>query len=140
VDTTTIASLLTEYGWSCTAESDSVVTSRFLFDETELLVVVQWATPWLRLSIPHLFANLEPNKDAQFWHVISRLNFEARFVRFALSQQEQLGIYADLYADDGNLPFKQFEVALDAICYFAETAHNQLWALSATREDINSDV
>jgi hypothetical protein len=140
VDTSRISAHFAEYGWSSTIQSDSVVTAQFSLDNADLLVVIQWSEAWLRFSIPHLMPIEEADQTSEIWAKLLKLNYETRLVRFAVSRQEQLGIYADLYLANGDVNFNEFEVTLDALCYFAETAHDQIWKLSQTSVDEKPDA
>jgi len=130
VNVSTIQSHFASYGWSCALETELVVTAGFSIGDVDTLIVVQWADPWIRFSIPHLMPIATEKTTPETLTKLLLLNYETRLARFAISPDGLLGIYADLCVMDDEFTYTDFEVALDSLCYFAETAHNRVWDLS----------
>jgi hypothetical protein len=58
----------------------------------------------------------------EFARLLLKLKHQSRLVRFAIDDRDHLTLCLDLHAESG-LDYAQFEVALDALTYSAETAH-----------------
>jgi hypothetical protein len=125
MDIATVETYLKQYGWEFEQTEDDVIITDFAAGEAHFLVAIQLAAPWLRLCIPAYLPTPADDRWPEVAKLLFRLNHQSRMVRFAADDHDQLTLCADLYTE-GDLDYAQFEIALDALTYVAETAHPHL--------------
>ncbi len=117
---------LQQYGWAYEKvdEEPDVLVTEFVTKSEDLrfLVIIQWAHPWIRLRIPVYAPLPAPDEQAIFFKRLLQSNYASRWVFFALDSHERLTLCVDLFAEE-DLAYEQFEVALTALAYVAETAY-----------------
>ncbi len=125
MDIVAIESYLKQYNWDFErTEADTIITG-FVADEAHFLVVIQLVAPWLRLSVP-AYLPLPANESwPEVAKLLFKLNHQSRMIRFGMDDHDQLTLSVDLYTEEG-LEYFQFEIALDALTYIAETVHPHL--------------
>jgi len=125
MDIAMIETYLQQYDWEFERAENNVLVTGFATEETRFLVVIQMAIPWLRLSVPAYLPLPTGAVWPDFARLLLKLNHQSRLVRFAMDDSEHLTLCLDLYTESG-LDYAQFEVALDALTYVAETAYPYL--------------
>ena len=126
----TIEGYLKKYGWEFHQSEDDVILTDFMSEDIEavFLVVIQLASPWLRLSIP-AYLPLQTDKPClDLCQQILKMNYLSRQVYFALGNSNEFILCTDLYVGSG-LVYETFEIALDSLTYVAETAYTPLMNL-----------
>jgi hypothetical protein len=128
--------LLQMYGWRPTSVEHGFLTATFMTEDeaAAFLILIQSEGNWVRLSIPVYL----PQATEHDWPALSelalRLNNESHLARFVLAPDRTLQPVADVYAEN-ELDYEPFEVALDTLCYLAESAHPRLLAVAASQPD-----
>src|SRR5688500_6059674 len=112
------------YGWRPTSVEHGFLTVTFMTEDqaAAFLILIQPEGNWVRLSIPLYL----PQATEHDWPTLSELalhlNNESHLARFALAPDRTLQPVAVVYAEN-ELEYGPFEVALDTLCYLAESAH-----------------
>ncbi len=133
MDNSLIQTFLTRYGWSYEkTESGSLATS-FVSANADIgfLIVITVDPPWLRFTIPVYMALPLMDNRAVVAERLLKLNARTRLVRFALHETDQIILCSDLPCMP-ELAYEQFEVALDTLCYIAETSYPFVAGIIAT--------
>jgi hypothetical protein len=121
---------LTTYGWTPSASEENTLLVTFLSDDEAAAfpITIQVEDAWVRMTIPVFL----PEAPAETWPEVAQLAFqisnENRMARFVMLGNGQLAVCNELYAPN-DLPYEQFEVALDTLTYLAEHAQPRLLAL-----------
>jgi hypothetical protein len=128
--------LVEAYGWRPTSVEENFITVTFMTEDqaAAFLILIQPEGNWVRLSIPVYL----PQATEHDWPALSelalQLNYESHLARFVLAPDRTLQPVADIYAET-DLDYEAFEVALDTLCYLAETSHPRLLAVAANQPD-----
>lgn len=130
MDATTLKNYITRYGWSY-EQYDQVVVAGLETAAGNLLIAFQLSPPWLRLSVPMLAPG--NGRSADFYTQLLQLNERTRMARFGLSESGDVMACIDLYTQP-ELPFSQFELALDVLAYVADNALPYLQEASGEEE------
>jgi len=123
----TIKTYLTQYGWQYKCHDDIIVTG-FEAENGLFVVVIQYITPWLRISVPAYTPPLPTTFTSMLLYKLLELNTSGRMARFGIDERQSVTVCIDLFTEP-ELPYTQLETALDVISYVAETAHPHIMAL-----------
>src|SRR5262245_34624281 len=116
--------LVQAYGWRPTSVERNFLTVTFLTEDevAAFLILIQPEGNWVRLSIPVYLPQATENEWSALAELALELNNAFHLAHFVLAPDRTLQPVADVYAEN-DLSYDAFEVALDTLCYLAESAH-----------------
>jgi hypothetical protein len=127
---------LNTFGWQPDRVEDGILLFTFLTEDEEVAfpVTMQIEDNWVRMTVPVFL----PQVPEATWPEVARLALlfsnQTRLARYVLLDNGSLAVCTDVYAED-ELPYEQFEVALDTLCFLAESTQPRLLAVANGQPD-----
>lgn len=127
---TTIEGFLQEYGWEYEVQ-DAVLATGFKGKTNTFRLFIQPSEVWVLLAIVPFTPQPAPECTARFFQQLARVNYELNLAKLSADADGDVALLSELPAPD--LTFKQFALALDGLCYYADTYYLPLLNLAQDR-------
>ncbi|MBN2006248.1 MAG: YbjN domain-containing protein [Anaerolineae bacterium] len=123
----TLETFLQEYGWDYEIQG-AVLATGFKGETNVFRVFIQPTEAWVLLAIVPFTPQPASECAARFCAQLARLNYELNLAKLCADADGDVALLMELPAAD--LTYAQIALALDALCYYADTYYLPLLNLA----------
>lgn len=128
-----LQNLFTRYGWSYKVQDENTLLMGFMGEAGQFTLGARISDNWLSLTIVKYLPPVPPERAADVFRHLLKLNGKISYVKFVLESDQDVVLAADVPCYK-QVDYNLFATVLDILSYYADDAYPHLYALITSEQ------